>query len=144
MKKLTCKRTVIILFIVLLLASTVALAATPTAYVGRWEDVVSQRAWLRIDQNWDEDFYVRVFWGSGIYGGSEWYMTATYDPTVGQIVYNNGSSYTVSYDDRGNVTSSQTNYVGATGIIWIDSNGYLRFLCSDSSLSGCQFVWSGD
>ena len=123
---------------------TTALATSPSAYVGRWDDTVSQRAWMRIDENWDENFNVRVFWGGGIYVGSEWYMTATYDPTVGQIVYNNGSSYTVSYDGQGNVTNSHANYLNATGIIWIDSNGYLRFLCSDSALNGCQFVWSGN
>lgn len=138
-----CRRALIIAFFALLLTSKAALAASPTAYVGRWEDAVSQRAWLLIDQNWDEDFDVRVFWGSGIYGGSEWYMTATYDPTVGQIVYNNGTSYTVTYDGNGKATDYHLNYDGATGIIWIDGNGYLRFLCSDSSLSGCRFVWSG-
>lgn len=140
MKRLIC---VSVVLLILSLCAT-ALAATPTAFVGRWEDSISQRAWLRIDQNWDEDFDVRVFWGSGIFEGSEWYMTATYDPTVGQIVYNNGSSYTVTYDGNGNVTDYQTNYENATGIIWIDSNGYLRFLCSDNSLNGCQFAWSGD
>ena len=28
-------------------------------------------------------------------------------------------------------------------IIWIDSNGYLRFLSNDSDLNSRMFVWSG-
>lgn len=117
--------------------------ASGAMFEGRWEDAVSQRAWMRIDQNWDENFDVRIFWGSGIYEGSEWYMTCVYDPTVDSLAYSNGSHYDCTYDGNGNILNYRTQYEGASGIVWLDSSGYLRFLSNDNDLNGCRFVWSG-
>lgn len=125
----------------LLIAST-ALADAPSALVGQWEDTVSERAWMRIDQNEEGDFDVLVYWGGGIYEGSEWLMTCACDPTTGQLVYSDGGSYYLTYDGNGNVTDTEVVYDGATGIIWRDGEGCLRFLCEDSELSECRFVWS--
>lgn len=136
---------ILVLIFVLLCSVAIAGAASASGamFEGKWEDTVSQRAWMRIDQNWDGNYDVRVFWGGGIYEGSEWYMTGVYDPTVDSLAYNNGSNYDCTYDGNGNITSYRTQYEAASGIIWIDSNGYLRFLSNDSDLNSRMFVWCG-
>ena len=135
----------LVLILVLLCDTTLvgSALASGAMFEGKWEDTVSQRAWMRIDQNWDGNYDVRVFWGGGIYEGSEWYMTGVFDPTVDSLAYSNGSHYYCTYDGNGNTTNCQTQYESASGIIWIDSNGYLRFLSNDSDLNSRMFVWSG-
>ena len=140
------KRALTVLLAALLLLSGTALAVVDSdaLYEGRWEDSVSQRAWLRIDHNWNDDYDVRVFWGSGLYEGTEWYMTGRFDPETLSLLYDNGSCYTCTYDGNGNVTGVTTNYEGKTGIIFLDSSGNLLFLTSDNSLTGCKFVCAGE
>lgn len=138
------KKTLVLLFILLCSTAIVGAAtASGAMFEGRWEDTVSQRAWMRIDQNWDGSYDVRVFWGSGVYEESEWTMTAVFDPTVDSLAYFDGCNYDITYDDNGHITDYRTQYEGASGIIWIDSNGYLRFLSNDSDLNSRMFVWGG-
>jgi len=68
MKKGTIMKRILVLIFVLLCSVAIAGAASASGamFEGKWEDTVSQRAWMRIDQNWDGNYDVRVFWGGGI------------------------------------------------------------------------------
>ncbi|MER2143776.1 MAG: hypothetical protein ABS888_08250 [Eubacteriales bacterium] len=66
------KKTLVFALVLLCATTLVGSAlASGAMFEGKWEDTVSQRAWMRIDQNWDGNYDVRVFWGGGIYEGSE-------------------------------------------------------------------------
>lgn len=139
-------RKIAALVLVLLLCGT-ALAAAETVggpLEGQWEDLVSERAWMRIERGPDGGYAVRVYWGSGIYEGDEWQMTGTFDPGTASLAYSDGSHCTYTYDDGGNVVDVLTHYEGAAGVIRLDGENHLRFDSGDDSLSECRFVRTGD
>lgn len=70
------------------------------AFVGEYQDSVSQRAIAVITENDDmSSAHVEIFWANASNSANLWTMDVTFEGE--KLVYTNGEKYIVNYDDNG-------------------------------------------
>ena len=115
------KKLVLILTLVFALSAFVGLAeeADPAqAFIGGWEDTVSQRAYMDIAPNGDGTYSVLISWGSAYNEEMVWRMTADFDAEQNALVYTEGWKANVTFPADSDMQIDE---------IWNDATGRLYF-----------------
>ena len=71
---------------------------------GSWEDEVSQRAGMDVEQNEDGTYYIRVHWGGSATETAIWEIRGHYDEVSGMLAYYEGLYSVHTFDENNNET----------------------------------------
>ena len=71
---------------------------------GSWEDEVSKRAGMDVEQNEDGTYYIRVHWGASATETAIWEIRGHYDEVSGMLAYYEGLYTVHSFDENNNET----------------------------------------
>lgn len=98
-------------------------ASDATDYVGDWEDVISQRCYMSIEDLGNGHYSVDIGWSGGASESTYWNMDAQYNSQTRALEYRAGTCVEYVYLDEVNYTENIA-YTDGTGVFYI-SNNYL-------------------
>ena len=81
---------------------------------GSWQDEVSQRASMDIEQAGTGTCHILIHWASGAKEASTWEISGTYDETSGMLSYENGNYTVHTWDENDNETISEEEVTKGT------------------------------
>ena len=111
-----------------------------SGYNGTWQDEVSKRATMTVDENGDGTYSIEITWGNGAASSEVWTMTAI-DMGNGTWMYRDCSHVTENWLSE-EISNSETVAENGTGFFdVVETGNTVKLVWTDySSGLGCTFI----